>query len=44
MSEKIKSIESLAHNPIIVDSQIPIQNKLNILLEKRNFNNILILV
>ncbi len=37
MSEKIKSIESLAHNPIIIDSETPIQNKLNILLEEKKF-------
>ena len=37
MSEKIKSIESLAHNPIIIDSNEPIQNKLNILLEEKKF-------
>jgi methyl-accepting chemotaxis protein len=37
MSEKIKSIESLAHNPIIVDSETPLQNKLNILLEEKKF-------
>ena len=37
MSEKIKSIESLAHNPIIIDSETPFQNKLNILLEEKKF-------
>jgi len=37
MSEKIKSIESLAHNPIIINSETPIQNKLNILLEEKKF-------
>ncbi|BCZ48752.1 methyl-accepting chemotaxis protein [Clostridium gelidum] len=37
MSEKIKSIESLAHNPIIIDSGTSIQNKLNILLEEKKF-------
>lgn len=37
MSEKIKSIESLAHNPIIIDSETPLQNKLNILLEEKKF-------
>ena len=37
MSEKIKSIESLAHNPIIVDSETPLQSKLNILLEEKKF-------
>lgn len=37
MSEKIKSIESLAHNPLIIDSEYPIKDKLNILLEEKNF-------
>ena len=37
MSEKIKSIESLAHNPIIINSETPIQNKLNIVLEEKKF-------
>jgi methyl-accepting chemotaxis protein len=37
MSEKIKSIESLAHNPMIVNTQIPMQDKLNILLEEKKF-------
>ncbi|AWK50872.1 methyl-accepting chemotaxis protein [Clostridium beijerinckii] len=37
MSEKIKSIESLAHNPIVINSETPIQDKLNILLEEKKF-------
>lgn len=37
MSEKIKSIESLTHNPIIVDQQASIEEKLNILLEEKKF-------
>lgn len=37
MSEKIKSIDSLAHNPIIVDPQATMQDKLNILLEEKKF-------
>lgn len=37
MSEKIKSIESLAHNPIIVNSETPMQSKLNILTEEKLF-------
>lgn len=37
MSEKIKSIESLSHNPIIANEATPIQDKLNILLEEKKF-------
>jgi methyl-accepting chemotaxis protein len=41
MSEKIKSIDSLAHNPLIVNSEIPTQDKLRILLEEKNFQQYL---
>src|SRR5471030_1310466 len=37
MAEKIKSIESLTHNPTIINPEIPIENKLNILLEEKKF-------
>lgn len=37
MSEKIKSIESLAHNPSIINKGIPMQDKLDILLEEKKF-------
>jgi|GEM_PF-339972 len=37
MSEKIKSIESLTHNPVITDIQEPIENKLHILLEEKKY-------
>ena len=37
MSERIKSIESLAHNPSIINEDASIEDKLNILLEEKNF-------
>lgn len=37
MSEKIKSIESLSHNPIIINPSSSISDKLNILLEEKKF-------
>jgi methyl-accepting chemotaxis protein len=37
MSEKIKSIESLTHNPLIADTQEPIEKKLSILLEEKKY-------
>ncbi|EHI97899.1 methyl-accepting chemotaxis sensory transducer with Cache sensor [Clostridium sp. DL-VIII] len=37
MDEKVKAIESLAHNPTIVDQQATIHDKLNILSEEKNF-------
>jgi methyl-accepting chemotaxis protein len=37
MTEKIKSIDSLAHNPIITNPEAPMQDKLNILLEEKKF-------
>jgi methyl-accepting chemotaxis protein len=37
MAEKIKSIESLTHNPIITDTQESMDKKLSILLEEKNY-------
>lgn len=37
MSDKIKSVESIAHNPLIIDSSTPIEDKLKILSKEKDY-------
>lgn len=37
MEEKIKSVESLAHNPVIINTSTSLEDKLNILREDKNY-------